>query len=97
MRKLFRTLMNLCLGWSLQELSASEQQRQNAIQTLLDCEEEFLSQTRYGVNRYATPLRGERVLSPAQHDVIFQNIEQVKHEMCSVSADTCMSRRLYSS
>jgi len=57
-------------------LCTTEQERQNAIQTLLDCEEEFVSHTQYGLTHYVRPL-AQQILQQQQHEQIFQNIVTV--------------------
>ena len=57
-------------------LDEREEQRWDCARKLLECEQEFISQMHYGLQRYSRPLR-HCIVSEADHAILFQNVEQV--------------------
>ncbi|XP_013382270.1 uncharacterized protein LOC106153048 [Lingula anatina] len=64
------------LSQAFQDLSASDQKRQQAIQKLIACEEIFTNSMHAGVQRYSRPLRHQN-MTQLQHSTMFQNVEKI--------------------
>lgn len=59
-----------------QTLPPLEQKRQQAIQDLIRSEDNYLTDLRFGIERYLTPLNDE-ILPAEQHEKLFNNIKDV--------------------
>ena len=63
-------------GSSLEESTNYPNSRQEAVHQLLTCEQDFCRLMKRGIQRFSRPLR-HHVMSPAQHQKLFQNVEKV--------------------
>ena len=73
---------SLCGGATFPDLSLSSEEhsscsiQQAALQSLLECEQDFVDVMHRGIQMFSRPLR-HHILTSQQHSAIFQNIEKV--------------------
>ncbi|XP_063688281.1 uncharacterized protein LOC134821461 isoform X7 [Bolinopsis microptera] len=84
------SLPPVVLDW--ETLPPLEQKRQQAIQDLIRSEDHYLTDLKFGIERYLLPLKKKDFIAPEKHEKMFNNIKEVSDITNKVLKSLTISR-----